>query len=374
MRSYRTFSYKMTSTALAGLIFLSGTAGLFLLPLVIGRNAASAQERMQVDAFYGALAPYGRWVNTPQYGAVWYPDGVGRHWRPYYDDGHWAYSDDNGWLWVSDMPWGWAPFHYGRWAFDHHYGWIWVPGRIWGPAWVTFRQNDGYIGWAPIPPEVGWDPDYGYHGGGGIVISIDFWNFVSLEGFTARRFDGYEVDRRQYRSIYNQTTNITNINIINNQVVNNSIRIDDVERSSHQSVERVRVTEGDRPGQSRRNGNDVVIYKPIIVEDNESTPYKNDKWQPSRIKEEPAQDNRRRANKAGGQPNAGQYPKNGGMPLPGQNQNKNDSRLPVGNATGDRSVIAPAIDTQNAGKKHQLPLDTLPPDTEMAPGTGKINP
>ena len=78
-------------------------------------------------------------VGTIRRGTVMsrYPTNVRHGWRPYYDDGHWAYSDDD-WLdVVSDASWGWAPFHYGRWAFDPQYGWVWVPGRVWGPAWES---------------------------------------------------------------------------------------------------------------------------------------------------------------------------------------------------------------------------------------------
>jgi hypothetical protein len=32
-------------------------------------------------------------------------------------------------------------------------GWVWVPGSEWAPAWVSWRESDDYIGWAPLPPE-----------------------------------------------------------------------------------------------------------------------------------------------------------------------------------------------------------------------------
>ena len=80
-------------------------------------------------------------------------------WRPY-TQGHWV-DTDYGWTWISDEPWGWATYHYGRWLADQEYGWLWVPGNQWGPAWVSFQQGGGYVGWAPLPPAVGFQAGIG---------------------------------------------------------------------------------------------------------------------------------------------------------------------------------------------------------------------
>ena len=68
------------------------------------------------EDFRDALAPYGQWVQSPQYGNVWVPSQeiVGSDFTPYYSGGRWNYTD-YGWTWVSEYNWGWAPFHYGRW-------------------------------------------------------------------------------------------------------------------------------------------------------------------------------------------------------------------------------------------------------------------
>ena len=125
------------------------------------------------EDFRDALAPYGQWVQSAQYGQVWVPsqDVVGADFTPYYSGGRWNYTD-YGWTWVSEWNWGWAPFHYGRWITMPGYGWSWVPGRIWGPAWVHWRSGGGHVGWAPLPPR-------------GVVIARPVmglrhnpWNFV----------------------------------------------------------------------------------------------------------------------------------------------------------------------------------------------------
>jgi uncharacterized protein DUF6600 len=285
---------RLASAALAGAVILATLVGSSLLPVDMGGGTARAEAVVEINIFEHALSPYGRWIDSPRYGHVWYPTGMHQGWRPYYDDGHWVYSDDYGWMWVSDAPWGWAPFHYGRWAFDPYYGWIWVPGRVWGPAWVMFRRADDCIGWAPLPPDAGWDPGYGYRHGSGIHIDISFWSFVHPEGFTARRFDRYAFDRHQYPTIIKRTTNITNITVINNRIVNNSIRVKDVERFTHQRVEHLRVAESSRPEGSSIKDNKIFFYKPAVIEHGEAKAAANNKLHPALIKEAPEQDNKKR--------------------------------------------------------------------------------
>ena len=104
-----------------------------------------------MQTFEADLAPYGRWVNAPEYGQVWVPNANQRaDWQPY-TDGHWVYTQW-GWSFVSEVPWGWAPFHYGRWGWMPTLGWFWVPGFVWAPAWVSWRYNNGHVAWSPYAP------------------------------------------------------------------------------------------------------------------------------------------------------------------------------------------------------------------------------
>jgi hypothetical protein len=261
---------KLASLVLAGGIASTAAVAPALLPESGGGSVARAHAVLEIDYFDDVLSPYGDWVVVPRYGRVWHPVGLHPGWRPYYDDGHWAYSDEYGWLWVSDLPWGWAPFHYGRWVFIDYHGWVWVPGRVWGPAWVTFRYGPDVIGWAPLPPEAVWHPRYG--------VRYDdepdpiYWSFVRPEGFLHFDFDRYAYDRRDHRHFVERTTNVTNITIVNNIIVNRSIDVDFVERTTHRRVKRVEVAESDRPGRMERRGSRIVMFKPAVVEHDETEP------------------------------------------------------------------------------------------------------
>src|ERR1041384_6117803 len=100
--------------------------------------------------FYEPLSPYGRWEVVGTYGRCWIPGRVDRDWRPY-SNGSWQRTDA-GWYWASDEPWGWATYHYGRWDLNPQLGWYWVPQTQWAPAWVSWHEGGGYVGWAPLQP------------------------------------------------------------------------------------------------------------------------------------------------------------------------------------------------------------------------------
>jgi hypothetical protein len=128
-------------------------------------QAAPPARPPDLETFQRELSPYGRWVDTPEYGVVWVPAGVSSDWQPY-SDGQWV-DTSWGWSFDSPVPWGWAAFHYGRWGFGLGLGWYWVPGFVWSPAWVSWRYYPGYVCWSPFGP-AGFA--YGHHWHGWVVV------------------------------------------------------------------------------------------------------------------------------------------------------------------------------------------------------------
>src|SRR6185295_18154958 len=70
--------------------------------------------------------------------------------RPYHN-GYWQVTKF-GLTWVSSEPFGWAVNHYGFWVWKDD-RWLWKPNTQWAPAWVSWREAQGYFGWAPMPPD-----------------------------------------------------------------------------------------------------------------------------------------------------------------------------------------------------------------------------
>jgi hypothetical protein len=137
-------------------------------------TAPTAPPPASLDSFRAQLAPYGTWMDLPGYGPCWRPAiaSADPFWRPYCDQGHWAYTAD-GWQWQSDVPWGDIVFHYGRWFRDPA-GWAWVPGYDWAPAWVCWRHAEGVCGWAPLPPTAVFRAGVGLWFGGRLAVDVDF--------------------------------------------------------------------------------------------------------------------------------------------------------------------------------------------------------
>lgn len=249
--------------------FLPCYLAALLLLLASSPVRADDDEDIDPTIFYEKLAPYGTWVDHPQYHRVWYPRDVPRGWRPY-THGHWVHTHLHGWMWQSDWEWGWAPFHYGRWAFDDDYGWIWVPGSVWGPAWVTWRSGGSYIGWAPLPPEVGWHDEHGLqleHVDLNTRIAPTHWIFIEEQHFLRPRMHQHIFRPANNFAYVRDTQHITHFNRENGHIVNHFLPTEQIERVTRQPVHTVHLREVHNVTDARHTRNDdhaLPVFRPRI--------------------------------------------------------------------------------------------------------------
>ena len=253
-----------------------------LLTILLGVLCAvvwprQAEARVTFSYFYESLAPYGDWVDVERYGYCWQPRGVAADWRPY-TDGYWSYTDA-GWTWVSYEDFGSITYHYGRWVRLEDTGWVWRPDFEWGPAWVSWRQSDDYVGWAPLPPEATFDPDSGI----GVWADRDYDIGPSAYVFCEPRYFGAPVLRNyvlpwhRNLAIINSTVNITNITVIagggrDRVVFNGGLDFRRISSRGDYPIEMLhlqRQREGDwsrhpRPEFARRVGDQLIIAGPEI--------------------------------------------------------------------------------------------------------------
>ena len=229
-----------------------------------------AREEQKIEFFHDALDPYGEWIELDRYGFCWLPRAAADpRWRPY-TAGYWAWTE-YGWTWASSEPFGWATYHYGRWTRIKRLGWVWVPGSEWAPAWVAWRRNDNFVGWAPLPPDA--------HSGSGFTAAVDSYYdigpsayaFVTVQDFGEPTYVGRVVEPDQNITIINKTVNVTNItyrNVKNKTVVFNAgPEIDVINQSSNQQVRRlnlVRVADPKSVGASERKGDVLRLAAPEI--------------------------------------------------------------------------------------------------------------
>ena len=174
-------------------------------------QTARANVEVSFDYFQDALSPFGEWIEVGNYGLCWRPTGVGEDWAPY-TDGYWAYTDA-GWTWVSYEDWGGITYHYGRWVHVRDEGWVWVPEYEWAPAWVSWRSNNDYVGWAPLPPEARWEPEIGFSTWVDTSYDIgpDNYRFCHTRDFGSPFLAPVLLPWERNVTIIQNTVNVTNI-------------------------------------------------------------------------------------------------------------------------------------------------------------------
>ncbi len=257
---------KALALGLTTVLALTGTAQVAKAQVnaEIGLRAG-AGVTVDLGTFRRALAPYGFWTDLDPWGQVWVPTGMQEGWEPY-TMGHWVYTDD-GWTWASDFDWGWAPFHYGRWALSADMGWVWVPGDVWAPAWVAWRSGEGLAGWAPLPPEDGWQLGIGF-----TVPDIDayipqgVWVFVGDRDFARDNLHRYIHREGRFDRDYWNTRDVTRYGERNDHVWDRGIDPDRIERATGRALPRFQVIARGEPGpaQERERDHQLRIYRPRV--------------------------------------------------------------------------------------------------------------
>lgn len=247
-----------------------------LTPSPAAEDDVQAAPNGSYSYFYDSLSPYGSWVDIEGYGPCWQPTAVVANpgWQPYSDHGHWAYTD-SGWCWVSDYSWGWAPFHYGRWFRHGRFGWCWAPDTVWGPAWVSWRYDNAYCGWAPLPPTACYRPGYGFTYFGRSVgfgfdfgLSANWFVFVPLGHFHDRDVYRHRLPHREVTRIY-AGTSVHNqiIRGNNNTLINRGIPVDRVAAASHTQIRPIHIraeANAPRSGQLDRDGRSLSVFRPAL--------------------------------------------------------------------------------------------------------------
>src|SRR5258708_7375841 len=205
-----------------------------------GQQVSETNEE-NYNVFYTKLSSdEGSWVDAGNYGYCFRPR-VSEGWRPY-RDGHWVWTD-RGWYWNSDEHFGWATYHYGRWVNIGGAGWCWVPGHQWAPAWVSWRESDEHVGWAPLPPEANLSVQVGISSWSDSYYDVgpSAYNFISYSHWSAPSYAQFIEPPERNVQIITQTKNVTNI-VTNNNVINNfGPPVQTVAAKTNQNIQQVKL-------------------------------------------------------------------------------------------------------------------------------------
>ncbi len=237
---------------------------LFAFISVTKTNADYYGNEVNFNYFYSTLAPYGEWIEIDQGVLAWRPTFVNYDWQPY-TIGRWSWTRD-GWYWESYESFGWATYHYGRWYYDDYYGWIWLPGYDWAPAWVEWRYNDNYIGWAPLSPYAVFNINFGIRFRLGWRTNYRYWHFVRYGNFCNRNVNYYFVNNNYKYRIFNKTKYRTNYYADNGRIINGGIDRRFISRRGkitirERNIRRVS-TLRDYNNSRMRNGSNIRTFRP----------------------------------------------------------------------------------------------------------------
>ncbi|PKL83477.1 MAG: hypothetical protein CVV24_04755 [Ignavibacteriae bacterium HGW-Ignavibacteriae-3] len=235
---------------------------LFILMSI--RLDAKPAPGISIGFFYSSLQPYGEWMELDNELIVWRPNRINRNWRPY-SNGRWSWTSD-GWHWDSFEPFGWATYHYGRWYLDDYYGWIWIPGYEWAPAWVEWRYDNNYIGWAPLPPYASFRINLGIYFSIGWHSNYRYWNFVNYGHFYDHRVYRYYLDEKRCAKIFSGTKYRTNYYSERDRIINGGIDRSFIERRGGYRINERDISRVDNLREYQRsrgnNGDRVYAYRP----------------------------------------------------------------------------------------------------------------
>ena len=184
--------------------------------------------------FYTELAPYGSWIEVDYGVVVWRPTIIGTNWTPY-NVGRWVWTYD-GWYWDSYEPFGHVTYHYGRWYYDDYYGWLWYPDYEWAPAWVEWRYDNNYIGWAPLHPYAVFSVSVGIYFTNTYYTPYSYWNYVNYVNFCDPYVYNYYVEPGYKYRVHSGTKYRHEYTYRNGRVQNRGIDVNYISKRSGQEI------------------------------------------------------------------------------------------------------------------------------------------
>lgn len=197
------------------------------------------------------------WKPSPSI-AVTNVEGSAPEYVPY-SDGKWV-NTKSGWYFKANTPAEETTSHYGRWAKNPEAGWVWVPGRVWAPAWVDWKQDDGHVSWAPLPPSV-----YMVNGSMNSPV-IDNNNYMVVEKKYFVEPDVYKFNKNYYQSsepvVINDFAALTGLVLVDNLLFNRGPDVSLIQAIYGRTIELVSIQPVKSYTEVKYTGNEYFIYKP----------------------------------------------------------------------------------------------------------------
>ena len=196
-----------------------------------------------------------------------------------YTNGQWV-NTDAGWYFKAPTPVEETVSHYGRWVNTASDGWLWVPGRVWAPAWVDWRQNDTYLGWAPLPPSA-YIVDNTIN-----VPPIDDDRYIIVEKryFVQPQIYKYMYKENKNKIMIKEMSKTNGIMIINKTVINKGPEVADIEKYWGNKIEVVNVNRVKVKNDVKYSDKEYYVYTPNFTKVKHSKNVRTPVFQPKSYK------------------------------------------------------------------------------------------
>jgi hypothetical protein len=131
---------------------------------------------------------------------------------------------------------------------------------VWGPSWVVWRQGNGEVGWAPLPPAaqgVSIDAE---------ISALHPWafRFVSEKYLTDQHVSDHFEPITRNVTLVGMTQNSVRFEKASGQFANRGIDVDQIERSAGTSIPRYTLSDASNIQGAQIRGNEVAAYRPQL--------------------------------------------------------------------------------------------------------------
>jgi hypothetical protein len=220
-----------------------------LFDMLTGTQAAYADEDAGAD------------VNVA---FVWRPAAAVNDvsWMPF-SRGEWLYTSENGWYFhdpaVEPVN---LTYHYGRWWNSPSMGWVWMPGKAWSPAWVTWRESDVALAWAPVPPtvyvvnnvvEVNDD-----------VLDDDVYVVVDKRDFVRPQIYKYMYKENKNKIMIKEMRKLNGPMVVNHTIINKGPEVSVIESAAGQKVIVHNITKVNNRNNVKISDGNIPVFMPML--------------------------------------------------------------------------------------------------------------
>jgi hypothetical protein len=132
---------------------------------------------------------------------------------------------------------------------------------------VVWRHRPGWVGWAPLPQQIGWRAGFGLEFGNVDIdrlIEPHCYSFVDERLFSARNLHQHIQLEARNVTLLRDASRTADYSVVGDRVVNRGIAVEQIERDTGQKIRRHRLVDANAARPDEVRGDDVVVFRPKL--------------------------------------------------------------------------------------------------------------